>query len=221
MRFLLIALLLANLALFLYMQSGETPPPQLPPPVAADKIVLLKPLAEGEPVPTTSAPLPEPETACLEWGPLADTQLDNARAALNRIPGLGAFQEIRRQGPARSWLVSLDGFDNRGAAVNRANELRRQNINDVSVLEPESGPGATFTLSLGIFSSEQGAESRVAALTEKKINGVKITPRASGTAVFFVVANPSPALEQQLRELLPRFADSTVQSAVCLPPQTS
>jgi cell division septation protein DedD len=223
MRFLLIVLLFANLALFLYVRSEDTPPAPSPPPVAADKIVLIKSLAEGEPVPVAqSAPstAPESTTACLEWGPIADAQLTNARAALSRVPEIGAYQETRHQGPARSWLVSIDGFGNRTAAVNRANELRRQGISDISVLEPPES-GSTFALSLGVFSAEQGAQSRVTALNEKKINGVKATPRGGAVSVFFVVSNATPALEQHLRELSPRFVDSAVQSIACPSPQSN
>lgn len=220
MRFLLIVLLFANFALFLYMMnSGEELPPPPPPPVAADKIVLLKSLAENEPVPAAPPP-PEPVAACLEWGPLADAQLDNARAALNRIPDIGTYQEIRRQGAAHSWLVSLTGFGSRALAVNRANELRRQGIDDISVLEPELVSGSTFSLSLGVFSSEQSAQSRAASLSEKKINNIKVTPRAGTTTIYFSVSNTLPVIEQNLRELLPRFANSAVQSAVCPSPQT-
>jgi hypothetical protein len=221
MRLLLIALLSANLALFFYMNmsSGEEPPAPPSPPVAADKIVLLKSLAEGESVPVVPPPA-EPVAACLEWGPLADTQLDNARAALNRIPDIGTPQEIRRQKSAHSWLVSVPGFGSRALAVNRANELRRQGINDISVLEPELGADSTFSLSLGIFSSEQGAQLRAASLSGKKISNIKITPRSSGTAIYFSVSNTSPEIEQSLRELLPHFADSAVQGAACPSPPT-
>ncbi len=221
MRFLLIVLLLANLALFLYVRGNEAPPASPPPPVAADKIVLVKSLAEGEPVPAAPPASSEPAMPCLEWGPLADMQLDNARAALGRIAEITTYQEIRRQGPTRSWLVSLDGFDNRTTAVNRANELRRQGISDISVLEP--GPGgavSTFSLSLGVFSSEQGAQSRAAALNVRKIGDVKVSPRPGASAVFFIVPNASPALAQHLRELPARFADSAVQGIACPPPQT-
>ncbi|MDR0251047.1 MAG: hypothetical protein LBI35_07060 [Burkholderiales bacterium] len=224
MRFLLIVLLLANLALFLYVRSEDTPPMPSQPPVAADKIVLLKTLAEGEPVPvaqpTLSTSSSEPAIACLEWGPVADALLDNARTALSRVPEIGAYQEIRRQGQARSWLVSIDGFNDRTAAVNRSNELRRQGINDISVLEPPDS-GSTFALSLGVFSGEQGAQSRVASLNEKRISGVKVTPRGGVVSVFFVVSNATPALEQHLRELSPRFLDSAVQSIACPPPQSN
>ncbi|MDR0247446.1 MAG: hypothetical protein LBI16_03495 [Burkholderiales bacterium] len=217
MRFLLIVLLLANLALFLYVRGGDAPSAPTPLPIAADKIVLLKPLAEGEPVPAASPPStsPEPAATCLEWGPITDAQLGNARAALSRIPEIGAYQEIRRQGPIRFWLVSIDGFNNRTSAINRANELRRQGINDISVLEPEPESGSAFALSLGVFSSEQGAQSRATSLNEKRISGIKVTPRGSVISVFFIVSNATPALEQHLRELSPRFADSSVQSAAC------
>ncbi|MDR2173082.1 MAG: hypothetical protein LBE32_02605 [Burkholderiales bacterium] len=227
MRFLLIALLLANLVLFMSVSGEGTPPAPPPPPVAADKIVLVKSLADGEPVPVGQpAPPPlstspaETATACLEWGPVADALLDSARAALSRVPEIGAYQEIRRQGPPRSWLVSIDGFDSRTAAVNRSNELRRQGISDISVLEPPES-GSTFALSLGVYSAEQGAQSRIAALNEKKISGTKVTPRGSVTSVFFVASNATPALEQHLRELLPRFVGSSVQSIACPPPQTN
>jgi hypothetical protein len=225
MRFLLIALLFANLALFVYVSGEGTPPVPPPPPIAADKIVLMKSLAEGEPVPVAqpappslSTPTTESATACLEWGPIADALLDSARAALSRVPEIGAYQEIRRQGPPRSWLVSIDGFDNRTAAVNRSNELRRQGISDISVLEP-SESGSTFALSLGVYSAEQGVQARIAALNEKRINGVKVIPRGGIISVFFVASNATPALEQHLRELSPRFVGSAVQSIACPPPQ--
>ncbi|MCL2297394.1 MAG: SPOR domain-containing protein [Proteobacteria bacterium] len=227
MRFLLIFLLIANLALFLYVRGEDAPPAPSPPPFADDKIVLIKSLDENEPVPAAapaapaaSPPPSAPATACLQWGPVADVLLDSARAALSRVPDIGAYQETRQQGPARSWLVSIDGFNNRNAAINRANELRRQGINDVSVLEPPES-GSTYALSLGVFSSEQGAQSRLAALNEKKINNVKVTPRGGVVSIFFVVSNATPALEQHLRELMPRFVDSAVQSIACPSPQSN
>jgi hypothetical protein len=220
MRLLLIVLLLINFALFFYMNNGEELPAPPPPPVAADKIVLLKSLAENEPVPITQPPSVESAAGCLEWGPIANTQLDNARAALNRIPDIGAYQETRHPTPPKSWLVSLTGFGSRALAVNRANELRRQGIDDISVLEPELGADSTFSLSLGVFSSEQSAQSRAASLSEKKISNIKITPRSDGIAVFFVVPNASAMLEQHLRELLPHFANSAIQGTACPSSQT-
>ncbi|MCL2308864.1 MAG: hypothetical protein FWC42_01115 [Proteobacteria bacterium] len=220
MRFLLIILLLANIALYLYVRSGDTSPAPSLPPVADDKVALQKSLAEGEPVPAPPPALPasppEPATACFEWGPITDAQLGSARVALDRIPNIGAYRETRHQGLARSWLVSIDGFHSRVAAVNRANELRRQGISDISVLDPERG-ASTFALSLGVFSSEQSAQSRAASLSEKRIGNVKIAPRGSTTAAFFVVSNATPALEQNLRELSRRFADSDVQNIACSP----
>ncbi|MDR2709910.1 MAG: hypothetical protein LBB65_00980 [Burkholderiales bacterium] len=215
----MIVLLLANVVLFLYARNENTPPPPPQQPLLNDeRVTLLKSLAEGEPVPVAPAPAPEPVITCLEWGPLAEAQLDNARTALNRIPNIGPFQETRRQGSPRSWLVSIDNISSRAAAVNRANELRRQGVSDISVLEPGPEAGATFALSLGVFSSEQGAQSRAASLTNKKISGVKVMPRGAATSVFFVVSNASPELEQRLRELPPRFADSAVQSTACPSP---
>ncbi|MCL2872053.1 MAG: hypothetical protein FWF41_03565 [Betaproteobacteria bacterium] len=228
MRFLLIILLLANIALFVYARSNNTPPAsQQLQPVAADKVVLVKSLAEGEALPTASssptpssspAPTQAPTASCFEWGPVAESQLDNARAALNRIPNLGAFQENRHQSPAKSWLVSIDGIATHAAAVNRVNELRRLGFSDISVMEPGPETGATFALSLGVFSSEQGALSRLASLNEKKIVGVKATPRGVVTTVSFVVTSTSPETEQRLRDLPSRFIDSALHSAACPPP---
>lgn len=230
MRFLLIALLLANLALFLYVRGEDAPPAPPPPQIAADRIVLLKSLTEGEPwpaapalpapPPTLPTPPPESATACLEWGPVADVLLDSARNALSRIPDIGAYQETRHQASARSWLVSIDGFGSRTAATNRLNELRRQGIDDISVLEPGES-GSAFALSLGVFSSEQGAQSRVASLNERRVSGIRVAPRGGPASVFFILSNATPALEQHLRELLPRFVDSAVQSIACPPLQSS
>lgn len=229
--FLLIILLLANIALFAYARLNNTPPASPLQPVDADKVVLVKSLAEGEAVPASSpapssppsstpAPTaaPAPTASCFEWGPVAELQLDNARAALNRIPNLGAFQENRHQSPAKSWLVSIDGIASRAAAVNRVNELRRLGFSDVSVMEPGLETGATFALSLGVFSSEQGALSRLASLNEKKIAGVKVTPRGVVTTVSFVVTSASPETEQRLRDLPSHFTDSALHGTACPPP---
>ena len=166
MRIVIILLLCANLAFFLYtrLDSGGGEGMLLQDQVQPDKIKLLTPQEVAALGPAKVAALAD---VCVEWGPFSDG--DRARALADLEPlALGRLLSQKRVEFDSGYWVNTGPFPTRAAADTRIGDLKRQGVKDLSVADAGKGQ---FAVSLGTFRTESAA---VAYVDELAGLGVKL-----------------------------------------------
>jgi len=190
MRALFFALVLANVAFFAYAYFTGPPGPRDPGAAARqitpERIRLLAPEQAAAAAARAAAAA---STACFEWGALAVGDAARATAALEGIAQGAKVVERRVEEPA-GWWVYIAPLGSRQAANQRYAELRKQGVEDVSLL-PEDSRFAD-AVSLGVFSSEDAAAKRLDALTKKGVRGPVMAPRESAAAKVFLQLRDVP-----------------------------
>jgi Sporulation related domain. len=221
LRFLLLFLVCLNIIAFFARDHGKQVFDPLPPPLAADHIMLVhdddEPNSESPNEvanAVTSAPDDPDAPACIEWGPVNENQINNAEAALSNL-GVRTYREMLRVVQPTSWWVNIDGFVSRQNADEAATALKDRGAADISVLEVQG----SFVLSLGVFSAEEGAQKRLAELSGTGIGNIQITPRGT-SAAFFQIDDALPELVESLIEIASRFQNSHVQTIECRDSET-
>lgn len=180
LRALLIALVLANLAVWAWRQPPVAQALGLPGPDSqrdperlarqinpqAVRVVHAAASAASAPLAAASSVLPPASavagTACLQAGPLSETALAPALAQLQAL-GLkeGQWQDRRTENGGR-WVVVMGPYKTPEALQKKQQELKGLKIAaDELVNHPRLSPG----LSLGQFGSPSEAEARLAQLS--------------------------------------------------------
>lgn len=206
MRPLFLLLLLANLALFAWMEfygsdGAQRDPRPLQRQVAADQIRILSPRESGGAPPVKpAARKPEPETgACIEWGSLGVTDAAQAEKSLEPL-ALGARLAQRRAEEVASWWVYFPPQGSRAGATKKAAELKALDIDDYFVVL-EEGPWR-WAVSLGVFKTEEAARSRLDALRAKGVRTAQIGQRETQLQkVIFEVRGVDAALLARLKAI--------------------
>ncbi|HTS20802.1 MAG TPA: hypothetical protein VMN79_03240 [Casimicrobiaceae bacterium] len=212
MRTLVVLLLLANLALFGYIQldslsSGEAV--RLSQQVQPDKISLLTPQQVAALGPAKASALAD---VCVEWGPLSDGDRARALAQLEPLDLARLISQKKVDVIANYW-VFLPPAASKPAADHRVEELKAQNIRDVTVVD--SGP-QRLAISLGAFRTEAAAQARLAALTTLGVTNAKVGARAQSVAqTLLVVRDPPAPAVGKLKELQGEFVDSEIRIGTC------
>lgn len=221
LKFVLGALLLANLALFAAQRgqpSGHEPARmnnQLYPErirlLPASAASVAPPVPDPAPAPALPAPEPAPavavappvQLACIEL--LSFTQGEAARFE-NRIDALGlASQLSRRELPMpSSYMVMLPPQGSREAADQKTTELRGMGITDSFVIQDNSA--RRFGIALGTFRSQEAAQAHLETMTRRGARSARIAEVGTGPARLAIQMRAlDPAAEAQVTRATAEF----------------
>jgi hypothetical protein len=226
MRFIVAALLIANLAFYAWTQGwlddvvgvradSEREPERLARQVHPELIRSLSPAevaASGAAsgvagIGGQSGPGGEIAAACLQAGPFTPAEIVPAEAALVAAlpaPAAGRYANLRSEQPG-VWLVYLGRFANLDAVRQKEEELGRIHVAYEELLEPsELAPG----LSLGRFDSKAAAEAALNRLVQRGLRTGRVAQlMPPGVVHSLRVEHADAALKAQLTALAdPVFA---------------
>jgi hypothetical protein len=146
---------------------------------------------------------------CFEWGAVAASDATRAIAALEAVVK-GAKVVERRVDEPTGWWVYIPPLGRRQAANQRYAELRKQGIEDVSLLAEDSR--FADAVSLGVFSSEDAAAKRLEALKKRGLRDPVMAPRESTATKVFLQARDVPSdLRPRVVELAAAFPGTDVR----------
>ena len=191
LRALLIALVLANLAVWAWRQpavahalglpgpDSQRDPDRLNRQINPQAVRVLRGSAAAPTPSASAAPAAVPasaasaavNTACLQAGPLSDTALAPALAQLQAL-GLpnGQWQDRRQESGGR-WIVVMGPYKTPDLLQKKQQELRGLKITaDELVNHPRLSPG----LSLGQFASPAEAEARLAQVGRQGAHSARV-----------------------------------------------
>ncbi len=212
MRTLVVLLLLANVALggYIYLDSlGTGEGVRLSQQVQPDKISLLTPQQVAALGPAKVSALAD---VCLEWGPLSDGDRARALAQLEPLDLTPLISQKKVEVIANYW-VFIPPASSKPAADRRLEELKAQNVRDVSLVD--SG-AQRLAISLGAFRTEAAAQARLAALESLGVKTAKVGARAQSVMQTMLVVRDPPALAvARLKELQGGFVDSEIRIGTC------
>ena len=207
MRTLFLALVFANVAFFAWRYYADHFPSRGADPVAQqlqpERIKLVAPdelarMAGGK-----------RQGACVELGPIAAGDAARAEEAVTRIAAGLKVSQRRAEEPGR-WWVYLPPLATRQEAVQRAAELRRQGIEDSSLINDD--PQWRNAISLGIFRSEDAAAKRAEELRKRGVRGVEMAPReGAGTRVYVQLRDALEPVRGKLGELKESFPGTEIR----------
>ena len=227
LKFVLGALLLANLALFaaqrgqpsgheparmttqldprrirLLPAPAARPAPPVPDPAPAPALPAPEPAAAAAPAPAVAV-APPVQLACIEL--LSFTQGEAARFE-NRIDALGlASQLSRRELPMpSSYMVMLPPQGSREAADQKTTELRGMGITDSFVIQDNSA--RRFGIALGTFRSQEAAQAHLETMTRRGARTARIAEVGTGPARLAIQMRAlDPAAEAQVTRATAEF----------------
>jgi hypothetical protein len=212
MRTLVVLLLLANLALggYIYLDSLSTGEGvRLSQQVQPDKISLLTPQQVAALGPAKASALAD---VCVEWGPLSDGDRARALAQLGALDLAPLVSQKKVEVIANYWLF-IPPLASKPAADKRVEELKGQNVLDVSLVE--SGP-QRLAIALGAFRTEEAAQARLAALHGLGVTAAKVAPRVQSIMqTVLVVRDPPAAAVARMKELAAGYAESEIKTGTC------
>lgn len=210
LRWLVLALLLANLAFFGWTQgwlddvvgvraSGDREPERLARQVRPDSVVILSPVAVA-----AAASAAEFRLACLEAGPFGSAEVAVAENALTGVLPAGTWSRMPVDKPA-SWAVYMGRFASHEAQLKKEDELKRLRLPFES-LKPSAGLPAELTpgLSLGRFNARDAADAALARFTQNGVRSARVVELQQPLTVQFLrVAKAEPLLVARLTGLKP------------------
>jgi hypothetical protein len=228
-RVLFAALVLANLGLLIwgvfYFDNGLPANPEPQPPVAPDKMRLLKrEMARAKTPITLTADTDNksalvipggntlPPAACYRLGPFADTA--PAQKAQKALAGLPVFQREESTQLVSGYRVYLPPFASKEAAERKRRELTKLGFKDHAVMQEE---GFQNALSLGLFSVEENARARINALAEKGVDA-NLQKVEQTRTVYWLEAGPVPVtaeLSGRLKAALDGVPAASVNESPC------
>ncbi|MBI4290460.1 MAG: SPOR domain-containing protein [Betaproteobacteria bacterium] len=211
MKALLILLLVANVAFFVFGRYGSELAggdsnlisQQLNP----EAIRLLT--AEQVASVGTSKRNGSKTVACLEWGAFASGEISRAESALATLaPGIALAQ--RRVEEKAGYWVYLPPQGSRQAANQKLDELKRFGVEDYFVIQDD--PKFRFAISLGVFKTEEAAKSRLEELRARGVRTAQVGARELSTQKTYIqLRNVPEALAAKLNDIRPAFAGTELK----------
>lgn len=210
MRTLFLALVFANVAFFAwrYLELGALFVRTVEPGPAAQQLQpeRIKLIAPDELARMASG---KRQGACVELGPIAAADATRAEEAVTGIAAGLKVSQRRVEEPGR-WWVYLPPLATRQAAAQRAAELRKQGIEDSSLISDD--PQWRNAISLGVFRSEDAAAKRAEELRKRGVRGVEMAPReGAGARVYLQLRDAPEPVRGKLGELKERFSGAEVR----------
>ena len=215
LKFVLGALLVANLALFVAQrgQPSGHEPARMNNQLYPERISLLPATASVAPVPAPvpAPPAPEPPAAAASTAQLACVELlsftpGEAARFETRIDALGlAGQLSRRELPTpSSYMVMLPPQGSREAADQKSAELRDLGISDTFVIQDNSA--RRFGIALGTFRNQDAAQAHLETMIRRGARTARIAEVGTGTARLAIQLRAlDPAAEAQVTRARAEF----------------
>ncbi len=146
--------------------------------------------------------------SCVELGPIAAGDAARAEEAVSGIAaGLKVAQ--RRVDELGRWWVYLPPLATRQAAAQRAAELKKQGIEDSSVIDDPQWRNA---ISLGVFRSEDAASKRAEELRKRGVRGFEVAPReGAATRVYVQLRDAPEPVRSKLGDLKDGFPGAEIR----------
>lgn len=149
------------------------------------------------------------QAACVELGPITAGDVARAEEAVSGIAAGLKVSQRRVEEPGR-WWVYVPPLATRQAAAQRAAELKRQGIEDSSLISDD--PQWRNAISLGVFRSEEAAAKRAEELRRRGVRGVETGPRESAGARVYVQLRDAPEpVRAKLGDLKESFPGAEVR----------
>jgi len=212
MRIVVVLLLIANMTLLGYTvldSGGSGEGMRVQQQMEPEKIKLLTPQEVAALGPAKVAALAD---VCVEFGPLSDAERAKVIGDLEPM-GLGRLLTQRRVELENGYSVSISPFPNRNSADNRAGELRRQGMKDLTVIDAGKGQ---FAVSFGAFRTEQAAQTQADELTRQGIKLVRVQARQQTLAqTLLVVRDPQQPAVARLKELQTQYPGTEIRVGSC------
>ena len=146
--------------------------------------------------------------ACLEIGPLATGDVARAEDAVAAL-GAGLKLSRRVEEPSR-WWVYIPPLPTRQAAVERVAELKKQGVEESSLLSED--PIWRNGISLGVFRSEEAANNRAESLRKRGVRGLQVAAReGAGGRVYLQLREAPEAVRLRFVDLRDGFPGSDVR----------
>ena len=203
LRALIVALLVANLAVFAWTQGwldsvvgmrsiGDREPERLLRQVRPETIRILPPEAAREPVVAA--------LACLEAGPFADTEIAAAQAAAQTALPAGSWTTVLTERPG-TWLVYMGRYASREALTKKEDEIKRRKLPYEEIAEP---PALAPGLSLGRFEQRAAAVQALEQFTAQGVRTARVVELVPASSRHVLrVDKADAALAAQLTALNP------------------
>jgi hypothetical protein len=206
-RALFLILALANVAFFAWRYYEAYLPSRAADPFAqqlnAERVKLLTPEELARVAGTRR------QSACVELGPLAAGDVARAEEAVSAIAA-GLKIALRRSDEPTRWWVHVPPLPTRAAATQLAAELRKQGIEDSSLINDD--PQWRNAISLGVFRSEEAANKRADDLRRRGVRGIDVAPReGAGTRVYVQLRDAPEPVRGKLAELKDSFPAAEVR----------
>lgn len=219
MRWLFVLLLLANAALFGWMQlpreKGGSESISSHAPYHGEKIRLISD-EEAQRQPAPAAVEPPPTQICMEWG-VPPLDLERAQAALKTLQL--AENDVLVRKPAEksaSYWVFIPPLKSKQDANKKVEELKGMGVQDSFVMQDNNK--WRYAVSLGVFSTEEAAAKYLAQVKEKGVKSAKTTPRDhEGGHASLVIKASRENLELELVKVKQDFPGSELKAVACLP----
>ena len=212
MRIVVVLLLLANLTLLIYtwLDSGGGEGVRLQQQVQPEKIKLLTPQEVAALGPAKVAALAD---VCVEFGPLSDAERAKVMADLEPL-ALGRLLTQRRVDVDNAFSVAISPFPTKTAADNRAAELRRQGVKDLTVVDAGRGQ---FAVSFGSFRTEQAALAYLDEVAKQGVKLLRVQPRQQPLSqTVLVVRDPQQPVVARLKDLQGQYAGTDIKVGTCV-----
>jgi SPOR domain len=149
------------------------------------------------------------QASCVELGPIAAGDAARAEEAVTGIAAGLKVAQRRVDEPGR-WWVYLPPLATRQAAVQRTAELRKQGIEDSSVISDDAK--WRNAISLGVYRSEDAANKRADELRRRGVRGFEVAPREGAGARIYVQLRDAPEpVRSKLGELKDGFPGAEVR----------
>lgn len=219
MRWLFALLLLANAALFGWMQlpqdKGGSESMSAHAPYHGEKIRLISD-EEAQRQPAPAVVEPTPTQICMEWG-VPPQDLERAQAALKTLQLAESDVLVRKPAEkSASYWVFIPPLKSKQDANKKVEELKSLGVQDSFVMQDNNK--WRYAVSLGVFSTEEAATKYLAQVREKGVKSAKTTPRDhEGGHASLVIKASRENLELELVKVKQDFPDSELKAVACAP----
>ena len=172
LRWLVVALLIANLAFFAWTQGwltaviGRSPDGDREPQRLARQVSPL----DIEILPPATLARRTPKPVCVEAGPFTPAELGRAEGVLRTALPEGSWQLITRERPGQ-WMVYLGPYVKPELMQRRMDDLRKRQI---AFEEARNLPGYEQGILFGRHASEADARALQTRLTAQKVKFVRV-----------------------------------------------
>lgn len=219
MKWLFALLLLANAALFGWMQLPQdkvgSESMSAHAPYHGEKIRLISD-EEAQRQPAPAVVEPPPTQICMEWG-VPHQDLERAQAALKTLQLAESDVLVRKPAEkSASYWVFIPPLKSKQDANKKVEELKALGVQDSFVMQDNNK--WRYAVSLGVFSTEEAAAKYLAQVKEKGVKSAKTTPRDhEGGHASLVIKASRENLELELVKVKQNFPGSELKAAACLP----